>query len=87
MAALVLGFGAMALEVGFGGNLGPGHAQLTIVIAALIGVTLGLIGGLAGSVLGPRPSAPEETYFEELRDPGGEALYDRAQRRAAAATQ
>ncbi|MGD0530789.1 MAG: VC_2705 family sodium/solute symporter [Methyloceanibacter sp.] len=87
MAALVLGFGAMALEVGFGGNLGPGHAQLTIVIAALIGVTLGLIGGLAGSLLGPRPSAPEETYFEELRDPGGEALYDRAQRRAAAATQ
>ena len=82
MLALGLGFGAMAVEIGFGGSFGSGNVHLTTVIAALIGATLGLIGGVVGSLLGPRPSAAERAYFEELRDPGGEALYDRAQRRS-----
>ncbi|MGB6348025.1 MAG: VC_2705 family sodium/solute symporter [Methyloceanibacter sp.] len=82
MLALGLGFGAMALEIGFGGSFGAGMVHLTTVVAALIGATLGLIGGLAGSLIGPPPSAAEGAYFEELRDPGGEALYDRARRRS-----
>ena len=40
---------------------------------------------LIGSLLGPKPTPAEQAYFEELRDPSGDALYDRAQRRAAAA--
>jgi hypothetical protein len=55
------------------------------VIGALIGAALGLIGGVIGSLLGPKPTPAEQAYFEELRDPSGDALYDRAQRRAAAA--
>jgi hypothetical protein len=37
-----------------------------------------------GSLLGPKSTPAEQAYFEELRDPSGDALYDRAQRRAAA---
>jgi cation/acetate symporter len=85
MAALALGFTAMGVEVGFGGNFGSGLVHLTTVIAALIGAALGLVGGLSGSLIGPRPSAAENAYFDELRDPSGDALYDRALRRAAAA--
>lgn len=83
LVALGLGFTTMSLEIAFGGSFGLGQAYLTTIIAALIGATLAFVGGLAGSLIGPRPSAAEEAYFEELRDPSGEALYDRAQRRAA----
>ena len=41
--------------------------------------------GLIGSRFGPQASAQELAYFEELREPGGEALYERAQRRLVAA--
>jgi cation/acetate symporter len=85
MAALVLGVIVMGLQLGLAGNFGFGLAPLTTVMAALIGAALGLLGGLAGSLIGPRPSAAEETYFDELRDPGGDALYDQTRRRAAAA--
>lgn len=82
--ALGLGFGTMCLDIAFGGAFGSGNTHLTTAIAALIGATLGLAGGLIGSQFGPKPSAQEQAYFEELRDPGGEALYERAQRRAVA---
>jgi cation/acetate symporter len=85
MVAMVLGFAAMSLEIAFGGSFGARYVHLTTVVAALIGVILGLVGGLAGSLIGPRPSAAGDAYFEELRDPSGEALYDRALRRAASA--
>jgi len=87
LLALGLGFGVLILEIVFGVRLGSSYGHLTTVIAALIGVTLGLIGGLVGSLLGPQPSAAEANYFEELRDPGGEALYDRARQRSTAAAQ
>jgi cation/acetate symporter len=82
--ALGLGFGTMCLDLALGGMLGPGSAHLTTVLAALIGATLGLAGGLIGSRFGASPSTQEQAYFEELRDPGGEALSERAQRRAIA---
>ena len=82
--ALGLGFATMATAMVFGDAPIAGQFRLTTVIAALIGAALGLIGGLIGSLLG-RPTPVEQAYFEELRDPAGDALYDRAQRRAAAA--
>jgi cation/acetate symporter len=87
LLALGLGFGVAILEIAFGARLGSSYGHLTTVIAALIGVTLGLIGGLMGGLLGPQPSVAEANYFEELRDPGGEALYDRARQRSTAAAQ
>ena len=85
MLALGLGFATMATAIAFGDAPIAGQFRLTTVIAALIGAALGLIGGLIGSLLGPKPTPAEQAYFEELRDPAGDALYDRAQRRAAAA--
>jgi len=85
--ALGLGFATMATAIAFGDAPIAGQFRLTTVIAALIGAALGLIGGLIGSLLGPKPTPAEQAYFEELRDPSGDALYDRARRRAAAASQ
>jgi Na+(H+)/acetate symporter ActP len=75
----------MAAEIAFGGAAIAGQLRFTVVAAALIGVIVGLIAGLIGSLLGPRPSPAAQAYFEELRDPTGDSLYERAQRRAAAA--
>jgi cation/acetate symporter len=83
MVALGTGFAVMMAEVVFGGAFGSGQAGFTTVLAALIGAILAPITGVGASLLGT-PSPAEITYFEELRDPEGEALYDRAQRRTAA---
>jgi Na+(H+)/acetate symporter ActP len=85
MLALGFGFAAIAGELAFGGTVVAGQFTLTTVAAALIGVVLGLIAGIVGSLLGPKPSPAAQSYFEELRDPTGDSLYEQAQRRAAAA--
>ena len=85
MLALGVGVAAMAAALAFGGTPVADQFRLTTVIAALMGAALGLIAGLIGSVIGPKPSPAQLAYFEELGDPGGDALYDRALRRAAAA--
>src|SRR6476619_2509670 len=85
MLALGVGVAAMAAALAFGGTPVADQFRLTTVIAALMGAALGLIAGLIGSVIGPKPSPARLAYFEELGDPGGDALYDRALRRAAAA--
>jgi cation/acetate symporter len=83
MLAMATGFAVMGAEIAFGGAFGSDQAGFTTVIAALIGAILALVVGVAASLLGGPPSAGEMSYFEEMRDPEGEALYDRAQRRAA----
>jgi cation/acetate symporter len=85
--ALGLGFATMVAKIACGDAMVAGQFHFTMVVAALIGATLGLIGGLIASLLGPKPSPTVQAYFEELRDPAGDALYDRAQRHAAAARQ
>ena len=85
MLAMATGFAVMGVEVAFGGAFGSGQVGFTTVIAALIGTILALVVGVVASLFGQAPSPAEAAYFEELRDPAGEALYDRAQRRAAAA--
>jgi cation/acetate symporter len=57
---------------------------LTSSLASLIGALLALVAGVGISLYLPRPSPGEDNYYEELRDPEGEAIYDRAQARAAA---
>ena len=84
MLALGFGFAAMLAGIAFGGAHRR-QFRFTIVAAALIGVVLGLIAGVIGSLLGPKPSPAAQAYFDELRDPTGDSLYERAQRRAAAA--
>ena len=75
----------MLVAIALGGTVIAGQFQFTTISAALVGVVLGLIAGIAGSLLGPKPSPAAQAYFEELRDPTGDSLYEQAQRRAAAA--
>ena len=85
--ALSFGVAAMAAASAFGDVLIAERFRLTSVLAALLASALGLIAGLIGSLIGPKPPPAQLAYFEELGDPGGDALYDRALQRAAAASQ
>src|SRR5262249_23541356 len=88
-ASLALGFGfaVMAGALAFGDALVAGQFRLTSAAATLIAAAIALIAGMVGSFVGPRPSPAQLAYFEELGDPGGDALYARALRRATAAGQ
>jgi cation/acetate symporter len=85
MAALGTGLVVMLADAVFGGAFGIGKAGFTTSLASLIGAALALLAGIAVSLYVRRPSQAEDLYREELRDPGGETIYDRAQLRAAAA--
>jgi cation/acetate symporter len=86
LAAMGTGFAVMVLEILFSGGFGASQGGLTIPIASLIAVVLALIAGVGASLFGgPLASAAERVYCEDMRDPEGEAIYDRAQQRAAAA--
>jgi cation/acetate symporter len=84
-AALATGFTVMLAEAIVGGAFGFGKTGLSEPLACLVGAALALAAGIAVSLYLPRPSKLEDTYCEELRDPDGETIYDRAQMRAAAA--
>jgi cation/acetate symporter len=83
-AALAVGFLVMLGEIVIGGASGFGNAGFTTSLASLIGALLALVAGVGVSLYLPRPSQGEDNYYEEMRDPDGETIYDRAQARAAA---
>lgn len=85
MAAMASGFLVMLAEAIFGGAFGLGKPGLSAPLACLIGVLLAVLSGIGVSLYLRRPSKIEDDYREEMRDPDGETIYDRAQRRAAAA--
>jgi hypothetical protein len=84
MAALTTGFTIMLADAIFGGTLGIAKAGFTTSLASLVGAALALMVGIAVSLYRRQPSQAENLYYEEMRDPGGETIYDRAQLRAAA---
>ena len=85
MAAMTTGFAMMLADAVFGGTLGMAKAGFTTSLASLVGAALALLAGIAVSLYRRQPSQAEDLYYEEMRDPGGETIYDRAQSRAAAA--
>jgi cation/acetate symporter len=82
--ALGVGFLVM-LAATITGAFGIGAISITTATASLIGSALGLVGGIAASFLRSGPSETERAFFDEMRDPEGEAIYDRAKQRAVAA--
>jgi len=86
MVAMATGFAVMLAETVLGGALGIiDTAGFNTSLASLIGIVLALVAGVAVSLYLGRPSQAEDAYREEMRDPGGETIYDRAEFRAAAA--
>ena len=84
LAAMTAGFLAMVVQTVMGAS-GGGHASVATAMASLIGTGVGLVAGIAASYVRARPSEAERIYCEQMRDPAGEAIYDRAQQTAAAA--
>jgi cation/acetate symporter len=84
-AAMVTGFVVMLVDAVLGGLFQTGTPGLNAPPASLIGAALAFLAGIGVSLYQPRPSQIEDNYREEMRDPGGETIYDRAQMRAAAA--
>ena len=83
-AAMATGFVVMLGELVVGGIFGFSNAGFTTSLASLIGALLALVVGVAVPVYLRKPSQGEDNYYEEMRDPEGETIYDRAQARAAA---
>jgi cation/acetate symporter len=83
MTAMATGFAVMLAETVLGGAFGLGTAGFSTSLASLIGAAIALVAGIGVSLYLRKPSKGEETYREEMRDPDGETIYDRAQVRAA----
>jgi cation/acetate symporter len=83
LAALCTGFVIAAAAAAIGGGF---NAGMGLAIASLAGSALAIVAGVLASLYaGPRASPTEIVYWEDMRNPEGEAIYDRAQQRAAAA--
>ena len=85
LAAMGTGFLIALLQVTFGVF---GSSEAGLAMGGLIAVLLGAAAGVGASLYGGgKASAPERVYFEDMRDPEGESIYDRAQQRAEAAAE
>ena len=85
MAAMGTGFGVVAVDVVVGSLFALDQSGIATLMASLIGVVVGIAAGVSVSLFGPEGLAAEEAYFDDMRDPMGETIYDRAQQRAAQA--
>ncbi len=70
----------MVLELTGAGFLWPGTSGL---LGGALGLPLGLAAGIAISLVTPKPAADIDALVDDMRDPSGEALYDKAMRLAA----
>jgi hypothetical protein len=55
---------------------------LSGLLAGALGVPAGLVAGVAVSLVTPKPSAEMDALADDMRDPSGEALFDKAMRLA-----
>jgi cation/acetate symporter len=85
LASLGTGFVVMALAVMVGGAFGLAETAVGTGLAALIAAMLAVCAGIGASLYGPAPSAAEMAYYEEMRKPEGETMFDLAQRRVSTA--
>ena len=83
LAGMGTGFVILFLAVALGG---AADTAVSTSVASLVAVILGLGAGVGASLYGPAPAASDIAYYEELRRPEGEAIFDQAQQRAAAAS-
>ena len=85
IVSLGTGFAVLFLAVTVGGMFGVAETAVGIGVASLIAVILALSAGIGVSLYGPAPTPAAMAYYEEMRKPEGEAIFDLAQQRAASA--
>ncbi len=84
-ASLGTGFMVLFLVLTAGGLFGLVETAVGTATASLIAAILALGAGVGASLYGPAPTSAELDYFEAMRRPDSETLYDRAEARAAQA--
>ena len=85
LASLATGFVVMFLGVTLGGLFGIAGSATGTAGASLVAATLALAAGVGASLYGPPPTKVDNDFYEAMRRPDGETLYDQALARAAAA--
>ena len=85
LASLGTGFAVLFLALTVGGFFGVAETAVGTAIVCLIATALALGAGVSASLYGPAPTATESGYFEAMRRPDSETLYDQAQARSASA--
>jgi len=81
LAGMGAGFGVAILHIAFAEMAGGSLFGISSLVSAIIAVPIGTAAALAVSVIGKVPAERIE-FVDELRDPSGQALYDRAVRAA-----
>ena len=84
LASLAIGFGFMFLCLIAGGLVGIADTAAGTAAASLASALLAIVGGISASLYGPAPKAAEHAFFEAMRRPDGETLYDQAEAQDAA---
>ena len=84
IASLGTGFAVLFLAVTLGGLFGITETAVGTCTASLIAAALALVAGVAASLYGPAPTHADAKYFEDMRRPDGETLFDEAQARGGA---
>lgn len=79
LVGFVLAAGALFMT-NFGGHAGP--FGMSLFEAGLLSMLAAFVFGVVGSLAGAKPSAVDLEVLNEIRTPGGEALYDRILRLA-----
>ena len=87
LASLGTGFGVLFLAVTVGGLFGIAETAAGTCVASLVAGVLALGAGVAASLYGPAATPADAAYFEAMRRPDGETLFDQAQARATTAEQ
>jgi len=85
LASLMTGFAVMVLGVTLGGVFGIAGNAASTAMVSLFAVVLGLGAGVGASLYGARPTAADIDFYEAMRRPDGETLFDQAEARAATA--
>jgi len=84
LASLATGFAVMLVGVSLGGLFGIAGSATGIAGASLAAAVLALAAGVGASLYGPSPTKADNDFYEAMRRPDGETLYDQAEARAAA---
>jgi len=86
LASLATGFGILFLALTVGGLFGVAETAVGTAMSCLVAVVLAFAAGVGVSLYGPEPESPDTAYYEEMRKPDGETMFDQAQARAATAS-
>jgi cation/acetate symporter len=86
LASLATGFGILFLALTMGGLFGVTETAVGTAMSCLVAAALAFGAGVGVSLYGPEPASLDTAYYEEMRKPDGETMFDQAQARASTAS-